>query len=88
MVKKKYQSKRELVEKVIERKSEIIGNTVMERGLLDSLIPLSGMDGEVKSINDDGTVVIEFSAPIDAYLDLLTRKKLMSLLELMDEFNS
>ena len=69
----------------MDRQKEIIANDVVSKGLLDCLIPLSGSDGKITSIDDSGNVTIEFSAPIQSYLDLLTKKKLSMILDLLDE---
>ncbi len=71
---------------MVKRQGEILHNEVVAKGLLDCLIPLSGSDGKITGIDDGGNVTVEFSAPIQSYLDLLTKKKLSMILELMDDF--
>lgn len=81
MVKK---TKQALVDELIRRRSEILKNPLAKSGLVDALIPLSSLDGEIVEFTEDGRVVIKFSAPIDAYIDYLTIKKIRAIMHEID----
>jgi hypothetical protein len=80
--------KRDLVDDIIARRGEIMKETLVEKAVIDSLIPLSAMEGRIISINNDGTVTIEFSGPIQSYFDMLTVAKIRGILDLMDEVST
>jgi hypothetical protein len=84
MPKQKYSSKKELSDIIAARQKEIVGNKMLETILVDALVPMSGMDGKIRSIADDGTVTIEFSGPILSYLDLIKRKDLQAIVDSLD----
>lgn len=81
----KYRSKQDLVDEIVSRQDEILSSDVVSTALLDCLVPLSGHAGRIMSIDDGGNVNIEFSVPIQSYLSLLTRKKLVLVLDALDQ---
>lgn len=85
MPREKYKKKLDIMNEIISRQKEIVGNDMISRGLLDCLIPLSGSDGKITSIDENGNVTIEFSAPIQSYLELLTKNDLLMILGLLDD---
>ncbi len=87
MARQKPRKKDELIQTIIDRRNDILENKDVASGLIDAIVPLSAMDGKLKSINDDGTVTVEFSAPIIGYLECLTRAELLALLDALDETN-
>lgn len=81
----KYQTKDDLIKTIVKRQKDVLANKDVESGLIDAIVPLSAMDGKIKSINDDGTITVEFTAPILGYLDYLTKKKLHAIIDMLDE---
>jgi len=82
---KKKLTKIDLERAIIDKRKEMIGNNILEPALIDLLVPLSGADGKIKEIDDDGNITIEFTAPISLYLQQLSRKKLQALVDMIDE---
>lgn len=87
MTKKGYRSKAKLISEIVNRQGEILESKIITHALLDFLVPLSGSDGKIIDINEDGTVTIKFSVPIQAYLEFLTRKKLMMILDSLNDID-
>lgn len=84
MASKKTKSKQDLVDEVIQRRNEIMQNTHTKSGLVDALVPLASFEASKIEMNDDGTVKITFTQPIDAYVSVLTKKKLKAIIDQLD----
>jgi hypothetical protein len=80
-------TKDELVQAIIKRQKAVIDQKVLEPVLIDLLVPLAGAEGKIKAIDGEGNVTIEFQSPILSHLNYLTKKKLVALLEMMEEFS-
>ena len=90
MPKRTTRTKDELVNEIITRQKAIIDGIdqkILEPVLIDLLVPLAGAEGKIKAIDEEGNVTIEFSSPILSHLNYLTKKKLMALLEMMEELS-
>lgn len=82
MAKKK--TKQDFVDELVRKRKEILGNSNAKISLVDALVPLSSFNGEIIDFGDDGRVTIKFSAPIDAYIDYMTLKKIKAILDEVD----
>lgn len=78
-------TKKDLVQHLIDRRKDVMDNDILEPALLDLLVPMSGGDGKIEAIDEEGNVTVKYTAPIDLYLKCLTKKKLQALLALLDE---
>ncbi|MBN2152014.1 MAG: hypothetical protein JW839_11240 [Candidatus Lokiarchaeota archaeon] len=85
MPKRTARTKDELVQEIIEKQQSVLDQKILEPVLIDLLVPLAGAEGKIKSIDEEGNVTIEFKSPILSHLNYLTKKKLVALLEMMEE---
>ncbi len=85
MAKKITRTKDELINDIIARQKDVIDQKILEPVLIDLLVPLAGDEGKIKSIDEEGNVTIEFKSPILSHLNYLTKKKLVALLDMMEE---
>jgi hypothetical protein len=85
MAKKTGRTKDELVSEIIAKQKDVIDQNILEPVLIDLLVPLAGAEGKIKAIDDEGNVTIEFRSPILSHLNYLTKKKLVALLDMMEE---
>ena len=85
MAAKKAPSKDDLIKAIIDRKKVIMNNPELEVNLVNLIIPFAG-EGKIKEM-DPGTnnVTIEFSAPIMAMLDFVTKTKLAAFIDLVND---
>jgi hypothetical protein len=87
MPKKISRTKDELVNDIIARQKAVIDQKILEPVLIDLLVPLAGAEGKINSIDEEGNVTIEFNSPILSHLNYLTKKKLVALLDMMEELS-
>jgi hypothetical protein len=87
MPKKTTRTKDELVSEIIAHQKTVIDQNILEPVLIDLLVPLAGAEGKIKSIDEEGNVTIEFNSPILSHLNYLTKKKLVALLDMMEELS-
>ncbi len=87
MPKKTSRTKEELVSDIIAKQTTVIDQKILEPVLIDLLVPLAGAEGKIKSIDEEGNVTIEFNSPILSHLNYLTKKKLVALLDMMEELS-
>jgi hypothetical protein len=87
MPKKTTNTKDELVSEIIARQKAVIDQNILEPVLIDLLVPLAGAEGKIKAIDEEGNVTIEFNSPILSHLNYLTKKKLVALLDMMEELS-
>jgi hypothetical protein len=85
MAKKTVRTKDELVSEIIAKQKDVIDQNILEPVLIDLLVPLAGAEGKIKAIDEEGNVTIEFKSPILSHLNYLTKKKLVALLDMMEE---
>jgi hypothetical protein len=76
--------KEDLVKMLVERKTEILQNDHAKQGLIDALLPLSAFNAEIKEFSNDGVITIKFNEDVDGYLNYLSKKKMIAILDAID----
>ena len=76
--------KEDLLKLLVERKKEILQNDHAKQGLIDALLPLSAFNAEIKEFSNDGVITIKFKEDVDGYLNNLSKKKMIAILDEID----
>lgn len=78
---KKMLKKDQLIKILVSRKNEVLNNEHAKQGLIDVLLPLSAFNAEIKGFSDDGVVTIKFNEDVDGYLNYLSKRKMIAILD-------
>lgn len=84
MVSKVSMKKEALVKMLVQCKDDILKNEHAKQGLIDAILPLSAYNAEIVNFSEDGVVVIKFKENVDGYIDNLTKKKIIAVLDAVE----